>query len=357
MSEIVEALTSSIQSIDLDCEAEVRGSISDLHAEVNYSGGRIRLPSFEQAGRCWIKMIKRKEERITEAVEKFITSIPYLSASDIHSTQEAASKIFNESRYSERLLQFKDGVRRSAQRLGISLLEHKLNNQVADAVYRAGVANTTRSAVKNIQSKITILVASRSSTMGFGSLMRDKVSVLKKNGDEHKDIYASVQSEKIFIQRSDILIEIGDLITRKPSNGGSETYEVLDPGFHEQFHGIPAGYQMRVRKLGAPESAAAIQHITYNISGNNARVNNNSTDNSINITANSLALAKIAELRREIEMSISVTHKKDALDVVDVIESQIKTGSPSKAVVNALLASLPQAANIATIASAIQGLF
>ncbi|WP_342617549.1 hypothetical protein [Rhodoferax sp. GW822-FHT02A01] len=193
--------------------------------------------------------------------------------------------------------------------------------------------------------------------MGFESLMKDKVSVLKKSGGEYNSISASVQSGKIFIQRADILIETGDLITRKMSNGGSETFEVLDPGFHEQFHGIPAGYQMRVKKLGAPEATAAIQHITYNISGSNAHINNKSNDNSTNITVSSIALEKIADLRREIDTSLLPSQKKEALEVVDAVEAQFKTGLPSRPVVNALLAGLPHAANIATLVSAIQGLF
>jgi hypothetical protein len=112
---------------------------------------------------------------------------------------------------------------------------------------------------------------------------------------------------------------------------------------------------MRVKKLGLPEAQAAIQHITYNITGDNARVNNNSVDNSRNIVINSAALEKVAELRHAIESSVPQEHKKDTLEVVDVIESQFKGGTPSKPVISALLAGLPQVANVATIISAIQG--
>src|SRR5690554_5742652 len=113
-------------------------------------------------------------------------------------------------------------------------------------------------------------------------MLNDKVILLKKNGDRVEGIKASVQAKKIFINRSDILIETGDLIQRNMSNGGEETYEVIDPGFHESFHGIEAHYQMTHRKLGLPEAKAAVQSITYHISGPNARVNNHSTDNSLN---------------------------------------------------------------------------
>lgn len=82
--------------------------------------------------------------------------------------------------------------------------------------------------------------------------MTDTVQILKQNGGIISDIKSSVQKDKIFIQRSDILIETGDLIQRSMSNGAEETYKVIDPCFHEKFHSIPAGYQMDVIKLGLP---------------------------------------------------------------------------------------------------------
>lgn len=84
--------------------------------------------------------------------------------------------------------------------------------------------------------------------MPFNKLLNDRVSIIRANGEQFSDISASVQKNKIFIQRSDIMIEIGDIVERKMSNGGIEYYEVLDPGFHEKLGGIPAGYQMSVKR-------------------------------------------------------------------------------------------------------------
>lgn len=50
--------------------------------------------------------------------------------------------------------------------------------------------------------------------MPFDDLMTDTVKVLKQDGEIISDIKSSVQKDKIFIQRSDILIETGDLIQR-----------------------------------------------------------------------------------------------------------------------------------------------
>lgn len=81
------------------------------------------------------------------------------------------------------------------------------------------------------------------------SMMTDKVRIMRSNGEEHFDVPASVQKDKIFIEGSKILIEAGDYVERAMSNGGVELYEVVNPGFHEKFGSISAGYQMDVKKV------------------------------------------------------------------------------------------------------------
>jgi hypothetical protein len=183
-------------------------------------------------------------------------------------------------------------------------------------------------------------------------MLNDNVTLLKKNGDRVEGIKASVQAKKIFINRSDILIETGDLIQRNMSNGGEETYEVIDPGFHESFHGIEAHYQMTHRKLGLPEAKAAVQSITYHISGPNARVNNHSTDNSVNtVNINPDVAEHISMLRQEVKSLLPDQEQKPALEVIDAIEGQFESSAPSKVVVKTLLGALPSAGSIASIGS------
>ena len=195
--------------------------------------------------------------------------------------------------------------------------------------------------------------------MGFAALMTDTVSVLKQNGQTFEGIRASVQSDKIFIQGTEPLIEIGDLVRRKMSNGAEETFKVLDPGFHEKFHSIPAGYQMRVAKLGVPEAVKAIQNITYNITGHNTRINQNSVDNSTNVVSvNTEAVELVAALRSEISrMDLSAEQMKDASELLDTAETQIQGGKPSKPVLAAVLNALPHAANVTAIVASILSMF
>lgn len=195
--------------------------------------------------------------------------------------------------------------------------------------------------------------------MPFKSLMNDTIDIIKGDGTKLSGIPASVQKTKVHMDADGLLVEPEDLIIRRMSNGAEETYRVIDPGFHERFHSIPAHYQMDVQKLGIPEAKKAVQHITYNISGNNARVNQNSVDNSINVVKiDTKAAEYIDELRKEISRSnLSTSEKQDAIEIIDDVDEAFRSGNPKKSVVSALLKSLPQAANVATIVSAIIDLF
>jgi len=189
--------------------------------------------------------------------------------------------------------------------------------------------------------------------MPFKSLLTDTVSLIKQDGTTVDGIKASVQTNKIFIQGQKPLIESGDLIQRKMSNGAEETFEVIDPGFHEKFHGIPAGYQMQVRKLGIPEGRSAIQSITYNVTGNNARINQNSIDRSVNVVQLPPDIAdNLNALRHEINRLIEDgPQKKEAIEIVDTIEQQFISGSPKKSVIRTLVSGLPSVGSIASIGS------
>lgn len=190
--------------------------------------------------------------------------------------------------------------------------------------------------------------------MSFDDFMTDNITVRKQSGDVVEGLKASVQRDKIFLDRSDVLIEPRDLIERKMSNGAVETFEVIDPGFHEAFHGIDAHYQMSVRKLGLPEAKQRVERITYNITGHNARINNHSVDQSTNTVNIGTDFPQYIDgLRQVIQSMTDAQQKQDALEIVDAVELQLASPRPSKMVVSTLLRALPHVASIATLASAI----
>lgn len=195
--------------------------------------------------------------------------------------------------------------------------------------------------------------------MPFSDMMKDKIQVLKPDGTTSPEMNASVQNKGIYLMCSNFLVEPHDLIQRVMSNGGMETFKVIDPGFYEGIGGsIPAHYQMKVQKLGLPEAEKAVQSITYNISGANARVNNNSTDNSTNVVnINNDLQEALNALKSEVErLNISDSEREEAYEVVEAIDAQCQNEKPSKVVVNALIKSLPTVASISSIGSFIVSL-
>jgi hypothetical protein len=194
--------------------------------------------------------------------------------------------------------------------------------------------------------------------MHFADLMNDTIDVLKTDGTKVVGLKASVQRSKVFMDAGTLLIRSNDLVIRRMSNGAEETYRVIDPGFHEAFHGIKAHYQMEVQKLGLPEATSAVQNITYNITGNNTRFNQNTIDSSTNVVQIGTGAAQhIEALRNELrQMQIPVTEKEAALEIIDGVEDAFRSGRPKKSIVSALLAALPNVANLATIVSALLGL-
>ena len=150
------------------------------------------------------------------------------------------------------------------------------------------------------------------------------------------------------------VIDPEDLVQRKMSNGAEEVYVVNNPQFFEAMKGIPTRYQLDVRKLGVPEAKRAIQNITYNVTGDNARINQNTTDQSVNVTQRpSSDVANLLEdLRQEIKQCVeNQLQRSEALEVTDAIEDQFKSSSPSKTVVEVLARGLPPVGNIASTAS------
>jgi hypothetical protein len=195
--------------------------------------------------------------------------------------------------------------------------------------------------------------------MPFSDLTTNTISILKKDGTRIDSVKAAVSKDNIAIFRNDIIVESGDLVQHDLSNGTTVTYRVIDPGFHESFHSIPAGYSMEVRKLGLPEAEQAVRSIVYNVHGSNARLNYKSVDNSTNtININSSIIDQITLLRSTIaNSSLSDEEKKAAHELVDATEQQISSVRPSKTVVSALLGSLPKVESITNIASNIADLF
>lgn len=119
--------------------------------------------------------------------------------------------------------------------------------------------------------------------MPFRQIMKDKVALVKKDGQRFEDIRASVQRDKIFIDDASIPVEEGDTYERKLPSNIVERYTVLDAGYYEGIAGIKAHYQSDVRKETKIEPQRQPTQVVYNLIGPNARVNIQSVDTSTNL--------------------------------------------------------------------------
>lgn len=119
----------------------------------------------------------------------------------------------------------------------------------------------------------------------LSDLLNDRVTLVKVDGHvEREDIPSFVTAGKIMIQDETVPLEVGDHLVRRLKNGLAEDFVVEDPVFQSSVGGIDAFYNARVRRAGTPATQyqTVIKNITNNVSGPNARVNVNSTDNLTN---------------------------------------------------------------------------
>ena len=154
-------------------------------------------------------------------------------------------------------------------------------------------------------------------------------------------------------------IEIGHIIVQ---SGARDRWEVTDVE-DVLVQGTFSHFAAYVEKWGAkkPETnSSAVQNITYNVSGPNARVNNHSVDKSTNMSVqeNTDLESLFAQLRDEIRsQDVESSVIDEALEVVDVIEVQSKQAKPNKTILgsmlNGLTSLLPHAGSLASIGSMI----
>jgi hypothetical protein len=152
-------------------------------------------------------------------------------------------------------------------------------------------------------------------------------------------------------------IEVGDVINQVGARDRWVVTEIEDIIIQNNY----SHFEVIVDKEGArAKDSIAPTNVIYNLHGANPRINQNSTDNSVNINIeNSSDLIQlVSDLRTEIKnLKLEKSVEIEALEVVDVIQSQITSEKPNKTVLSSMITGLknllPHAANIATVGSAI----
>ena len=163
----------------------------------------------------------------------------------------------------------------------------------------------------------------------FQSLKNDRVTLVKKDGRRFENLPASVQSGLIFTFNPKIPIEDGDQFERQLPSGIVDVFTVLDSGFQQGLHDMPAHYQSKVRKNTAesppsPRPAAGPQ-VVNNLIGPNTRVNIQSSDSSTNVVSVESAVL-FDNLREAIQKSsLDSTVERQLIQNVKAMQSAVGT--------------------------------
>jgi hypothetical protein len=116
--------------------------------------------------------------------------------------------------------------------------------------------------------------------MNLASECNESVTIDRQDGTRIEDVRSLVSSNIVLIPDAKVPIAPGDAILRQLPSGLVERLIVTEPGFHQMVHGIAAHYQVRYRREG--QGTPGTVGYAIHVSGENARVNIHSTDNSTN---------------------------------------------------------------------------
>lgn len=145
--------------------------------------------------------------------------------------------------------------------------------------------------------------------MPFRDFPRSPLDIISPDGAVRastEGIFAS--STQVVIFDTAVHIEPRDELRRTLPNGYEETFEVRDAVFQQGMGGIPSFYDVKIARKGSFPQGTGGHYI--NVTGPNARVNLNSTDNSTNMM---IAGSLFGDLRSAIEVGVSDPSERDAL--------------------------------------------
>lgn len=171
----------------------------------------------------------------------------------------------------------------------------------------------------------------------FEQFSKDMIKIINPDGTEFNNIKANVQTERIFVKDTNIVIQDGAEITRILPNGQEDRYLVIDNGYHHANFSIPAGYQCKVKKKSSYIEGLNSTKTNFTI---------NATQSNINIANNHSQIHQITDNKifqdiiNQIEQSIQDHETKAQLiGIVKDLEKSI--GTPSfKEKYNSLITSM-----------------
>jgi hypothetical protein len=146
----------------------------------------------------------------------------------------------------------------------------------------------------------------------------ENVVLVKSDGTRH-NISALAQSERFFVRDDKIPIEEGETFERTLPNKILEEYLVLESNYYSRGR---YRYQIKVRKKSSLLGQKPTSPITITQTGDNAKVNIDSEDNSINI--NNIDLSRFEDIKRILTTEISdEAEQKNCLNSLNELQESV----------------------------------
>jgi|GEM_PF-6228106 len=133
---------------------------------------------------------------------------------------------------------------------------------------------------------------------------------------------AYVQPNFIKVDQNKIapnVIEDGDTIEAFYSNGTTVTYRVVEANYYEDFHSLPAHYQLKTAKANkrTGKSGSLPLRAIHNTGSGNVVITNNSSHTNVQITQD---LSKFEEIKNAIEDSEEIANKEVVLQLLEELK-------------------------------------
>lgn len=156
----------------------------------------------------------------------------------------------------------------------------------------------------------------------FKSFPKTRFKVIKTDNSYFEmQAIEGTKGKMVSVEHSAIapnIIEKGDILEAYYSNGTTEKYMVIDPGFYERFGPIAEHYQIKIQSYN--KSNQNYSPFSIRNSNGNIVINQNSPNSNINVNQE---LSVFENLRKEINKNESIENKEILLNLIKQMQNNV----------------------------------
>lgn len=151
----------------------------------------------------------------------------------------------------------------------------------------------------------------------FDHFPKTPIDIVAPDGTLRCSTTGIISTNEIQVPDASIDVETGDEVRRLLPNGKEEVFIIRDAVYSDGLGPIPPHYNLKVFRKGSFARHTGGHYI--NVSGHNARVNLNSTDNSTNVVNTTSIFAQVASA---IEQGVDdAAERETLLEALKAIET------------------------------------